>query len=342
MKKLLSIIGVIGLGASAPAPLLANVPTVKQSEEKTTDTITIDGKEYSKKDILKIDGGFDFFFFDKQNNLWLGSQNNHFSLIKNSELLKPTPTIEKLTEFEKWDFASSEAPNNLILDNNNNIYMSTYTAIYKTSDKLIRPNKINGIDKKGNSIAVDKDNNLYYGSNDGVYKLSMGSDTPTKIDGIRGEINSLAVDSKNNLLVGKDDGIYKISLLNLSVSKLNEINERIVKIRIDKNDNIYFGTSDGAFVLKNGETTPAKINGISGYLEAFGFDKNNNIYLQNNYNGYLSKLIPYQTPPAPSNKLSSIAIAGIVIGSVAGVAFVVLGSCYLYQYLNKKKKANKK
>jgi len=42
-----------------------------------------------------------------------------------------------------------------------------------------------------------------------------------------------------------------------------------------------------------------------------------------------------------NNKLSNIAIAGIAIGSVAGVAFVVLGSCYLYQYLNKKKKTNK-
>jgi len=42
------------------------------------------------------------------------------------------------------------------------------------------------------------------------------------------------------------------------------------------------------------------------------------------------------------NKLSNIVIAGIAIGTIAGIAFVVLGSCYLYQYLNKKKKANKK
>lgn len=51
MKKLLSIIGAIGLGVSAPVPLLANTPNSQAKEEKTTDIITIDGIEYKKQKI---------------------------------------------------------------------------------------------------------------------------------------------------------------------------------------------------------------------------------------------------------------------------------------------------
>lgn len=49
MKKLLSIIGVIGLSASVPAPLLANTPLTKQSEENTIEIVNIDGVEYQKQ-----------------------------------------------------------------------------------------------------------------------------------------------------------------------------------------------------------------------------------------------------------------------------------------------------
>lgn len=126
--------------------------------------------------------------------------------------------------------------------------------------------------------------------------MSAGSDTPTKIDGISGEVRIISIDRK---------------------------------------DNIYFGTLDRpeiiVFVLKQGKTTPIPIDGISGLILLF--DSKDNIYSATTTDVF--KLIPIEkpVPSSTSNKLSSIEIAGIAIGSVAGVAFVVLGGCYLYQYL---------
>ncbi|MFU0252418.1 hypothetical protein [Spiroplasma sp. Moj] len=84
-------------------------------------------------------------------------------------------------------------------------------------------------------------------------------------------------------------------------------------------------------------------NKVEFELKQSEFNPNDKINITVKYNNATSEQFTLQIKDSNiPNKLSSIAIAGIAIGSVAGVAFVVLGSCYLYQYLNKKKKVNKK
>ncbi|WP_198049652.1 hypothetical protein [Spiroplasma sp. hyd1] len=82
-------------------------------------------------------------------------------------------------------------------------------------------------------------------------------------------------------------------------------------------------------------TSNYDINKVSFVLNQSEFKTNNKVNITVKYNNATSEQFTLQIKDSNiPNKLSNIAIAG--------VAFVVLGSCYLYQYLNKKKKANKK
>ncbi|MBH8623220.1 hypothetical protein, partial [Spiroplasma sp. hyd1] len=101
--------------------------------------------------------------------------------------------------------------------------------------------------------------------------------------------------------------------------------------------------------IPNSITIPAvntsnyDVNKVKFELNKNEFKPNDKVNITVKYNNATSEQFTLQIKDSNiPNKLSNIAIAGIAIGSVAGVAFVVLGSCYLYQYLNKKKKQNKK
>jgi len=90
-------------------------------------------------------------------------------------------------------------------------------------------------------------------------------------------------------------------------------------------------------------TSNYDVNKVRFELNQSEFKPNNKVNITVKYNNATSEQFTLQIKDSNiPNKLSNIVIAGIAIGTIAGIAFVVLGSCYLYQYLNKKKKANKK
>ncbi|WP_159373268.1 hypothetical protein [Spiroplasma poulsonii] len=59
--------------------------------------------------------------------------------------------------------------------------------------------KIDSIIGYVNNIVIDNNDNVYFATNNGAFVLKHGETTPTKIDGISGNVLSIAINSKDNI-----------------------------------------------------------------------------------------------------------------------------------------------
>ncbi|MBH8623229.1 hypothetical protein TS70_05060, partial [Spiroplasma sp. hyd1] len=168
MKKLLSIIGTIGLGVSAPAPLLAN--TV-QTRVKRDVGISTNSNNYKYLNFSKLS-----FINEKAQLVSIGKN----AITYQSEITKKIYIVSKDNIKKEINIPTNDLVFITTLANDS-VYFNANNGVYVLKKGETTATKINGINDT-NSIAIDNNGNLYYGTDTGAYKLSAGSATPTKID----------------------------------------------------------------------------------------------------------------------------------------------------------------
>lgn len=179
--------------------------------------------------------------------------------------------------------------------------------------------------KNVNEIVSTKDGlNAYIATTNGIYKFSndegqqevsaesLGADLMKNHP--NANFSSLTIDEKNNLLYAfsnssdtKDAGIFIIDLNNNSYKKM-EAKE--------------IGTSETIQQIF--------VNNFTQKIDIETFDQNKNNEAAFYFNVFLNEpFTPTPTPEVNNEKLSPATIAGIVVGSLAGVGLIVAGTFYL-------------
>lgn len=162
----------------------------------------------------------------------------------------------------------------------------------------------------------------------------------SKINGISDNIYSFMIDVNNEyIFIPTNKGVYYLKQGETTANKINKLNSKISSIDLQK-EKIYINSDKKLYYLNYNDFKSNAINTLYA-MDITKFDSKGNIFYSIDKDVF--KLTPIEKPTAnaSNNKLSNIVIAGILIVSVAGGSFLVLGSCYLYQYINTKKKGQK-
>ncbi|MFU0252438.1 hypothetical protein [Spiroplasma sp. Moj] len=186
MKKLLSIIGTIGLGASAPSPLLAN--TVQTRAKRDVSMLTSKSKNYKYLNFSKLSA-----INEKVQLVSIGKN----AITYQSELTKKIYIVSKDNIKKEINIPTNDLVFITTLANDD-VYFNINKGIYLLKQGEIQAIKIDGINDT-NSIAIDNNGNLYYGTNTGAFVLKQGATTPIPINSINGKIKDIYVDNLNSV-----------------------------------------------------------------------------------------------------------------------------------------------
>lgn len=254
MKKLLSIIGAIGLGVSAPAPLLANTPLTRTKRDVSM--LTSNSKNYKYLNFSKLSA-----INEKVQLVSIGKN----AITYQSELTKKIYIVSKDNIKKEINIPTNDLVFITTLANDN-VYFNTNKGICLLKQGETQAIKIDGINDT-NSIAIDSNGNLYFGTDTGAFVLKQGATTPTPINGINGKIKDIYVDNLNSIyFINQNDyeapkNIYrlnennKIDLIKGIVNDKNVLNS----ITFNKNNDAYIATNNGIFLIINNSDTSTQI-----------------------------------------------------------------------------------
>ena len=150
-------------------------------------------------------------------------------------------------------------PDEIIFDNNNNLWARNGKTIFLRDGKVIRKIlELKEDDGLFNFFAVDKNNNIWAGGyTHGLYKIDSNLNvklfTPENSLLPKSSMTNIHIDSKNNIWIAMDEkGVLKIS--DKDWVWYNPTNSAVTSQRIwclttDKNDNLWIGTGFDNFPI---------------------------------------------------------------------------------------------
>ncbi|RUO85697.1 hypothetical protein D9R21_07240, partial [Spiroplasma endosymbiont of Megaselia nigra] len=199
MKKLLSLLTILTLTASIPAPLLANTTLTRVKRDVSTLSSNSNNDYVPLKKINGIGKSIFYPAIDSKDNVYFVLSDKLF-VLKHRET---TPT--KINGIK-------DNIQSLAVDNKDNLFIATNKGLYNLVYGSDTPAKINRVNDNMFSLAVDNNDNIYYikSNMEVTFVLKQGATTPTKIDGIDAliSVSSLAIDSSNNIYFGTSSGAF--------------------------------------------------------------------------------------------------------------------------------------